>query len=511
MLRITDAHKSFGGVRALRGASLEAAAGEVHGLLGPNGSGKSTLNKVLAGSVRPDRASITIDGSPVTIGSPRSAYGHGVAAVYQQLSVVPQRTVEENLLLGLEPTRLGLIDRAARRERAAAMLSRLAPALGPGVALSTPVARLGPGQQQLVEIGKALLRRPRILILDEATASLHRDQVALVLDLVREQRAAGTCVLFVSHRLDEIAQFCDRATILRSGQTVATVDVATTSAQEIVDLMVGGLVGEAAEAMAARVPRSFDGEAVRLDVAGLTAPGLAPAGVSLQARRGEVVGLGGLQGQGQSDLLLTLFGARKVTAGTVTLDGEPVSLASPTTTSRHGIALVPGDRGTQGLFARRSIQENISIASLWRRAVARFGISVRRERAAARDVADRLRIVAAGLDTPVSTLSGGNAQKVVISRWLLNEPTVILLDDPTKGVDVGAKAEIYQIIDTLARGGACVLINSSEDRELVAVCDRVLVMVEGAIRAELVGPEITEANLVSAALLLGAETQREAS
>lgn len=496
LVRLSGVHKRYGGVQALRDASLTAAGSEVHGLLGPNGSGKSTLGKVLAGSVRPDAAEIALAGEPVRIGSPRAAARLGVAAVYQQLSLVPDLTVGQNLVLGSEPGRLGFLsDRAAAR-RVAPVLERLAPALG-DVRPDDAVRDLAPGQQQLVEIGKALLREPRVLILDEATASLHRDQVALVFDIVRELRERGAAILFVSHRLDEITELCDRATILRSGVTVAETSVPDTTPDEIVHLMVGDVQ------QVEREHRDATDAPVRLRVRGLA--GGALRGVDLDARGGEIVGLGGLQGQGQSELLLALFGATAAT-GDVEVDGEPVRLASPRTAARRGIALVPGDRGTQGTLPARPIQENLAIASIAGRA--RVGVlSTRREREAAQSMVDALAITIGSLADPISSLSGGNAQKVVFGKWLLTEPSVVLLDDPTKGVDVGAKAEIYRIVRGLAERGATVIINSSEDRELVTVCDRVLVLFEGAVRATLVGDEITEERLVQAALRIGEGTQ----
>ncbi|MET4100159.1 ribose transport system ATP-binding protein [Agrococcus sp. UYP10] len=492
LVRLSGVHKRYGGVRALRGASLTAAGGEVHGLLGPNGSGKSTLGKVLAGSVRPDEAEIELAGQPVRIGSPRAAARLGVAAVYQQLSLVPELTVGENLVLGSEPATAGFLSGRAARKRARPVLERLAPALG-AVHADQPVRELTPGQQQLVEIGKALLREPRILILDEATASLHRDQVAVVFEIVRELRDRGAAVLFVSHRLDEITELCDRATILRSGETVAETAMAGTTPDGLVQLMVGDV--QAVEREHGERPSGR----VRLTARGLA--GGALRGVDLEARAGEVVGLGGLQGQGQSELLLALFGATAAT-GDVEVDGEPVRLASPRSAAARGIALVPGDRGTQGTLPPRPIQENLAIASLGRRTRAGV-ISARRERTAAESMVEALAIKIGGLGDPISSLSGGNAQKVVFGKWLLTEPGVVLLDDPTKGVDVGAKAEIYRIIRRMADDGATVIINSSEDRELVTVCDRVLVLFEGAVRAELVGDEITEERLVQAALVIG--------
>lgn len=501
MIELRDVVKTYGGVVALDGAHLDAEAGEVHGLLGPNGSGKSTINKILAGSVRPDSGTLRLDGHEATIHSPGHSAAQGIGAVYQQLTVIPTLTVEQNLILGAEPARAGVLRTKPGREQAAAMLERLAPGLGPAVTANTLVADLNPGQQQLIEIGKVLLREPRILILDEATASLHRTQVELLFDLVRERRDAGVCVLFVSHRLDEILQLCDRATILRTGRTVATVTMAETTPDELVRLMVGDVL-----AADEKPPSTATGE-VALRVTGLEGRRL--HGVDLEAHAGEIIGLGGLQGQGQSELLMTLFGARPHSKGTIELKGTALGGYRPARAARLGFALVPGNRGTQGMFSLRPIQENLSIVSLWRRVLAGVGISPRREREAAAQAVDDLGIVIGSLGNPISSLSGGNAQKVIIAKWLMNQPEVILLDDPTKGVDIGAKAEIYQIVRNLAAEGKTILINSSEDRELVTLCDRVLVMFEGRVVTELSGDEITEENLVSSALLISAEIDAE--
>jgi ribose transport system ATP-binding protein len=492
---MSGVHKWYGGVHALNGADLTAEGGEIHGLLGPNGSGKSTLNKVLAGSVAPDAASIRIDGTDVEIPNPIAAYRHGVAAVYQQLSVLPDLTVEQNLALGLEPHRVGFISTRVTRRRAAATLDRFRAALGAAVTGRTMVGELSPGQQQIVEIGKAILREPRILVLDEATASLRRDQVALLFDVVREMCATGTAVVMVSHRLDEILQICDRATVMRSGATVATVDVASTTAEQLVELM----VGEHMPVATSQAEPAVAGK-VTLEVEGLTGDYIHD--VSFAARRGEVIGLGGLQGQGQSELLQTMFGIAHRRRGTLRLRGELLMIRNGRQAARRGLALVPGDRGTQGMFGQRPIQENLSIVSLGRRVRAGFIVSSRAERAAATGMIERLRITIGKLANPISSLSGGNQQKVIVGKWLLNEPQVFLLDDPTKGVDVSSKAEIYAIIRELTRDGATILFNSSDDNELVEVCDRVMIMYEGTVLSELRRDELTVENLVSAALLV---------
>ena len=496
VLEITNVVKHYGGVRALVGASLTLEAGEVHGLIGPNGSGKSTLNKVLCGTVAPDDATIVIDGKTVTLRSPMDAHRHGIAGVYQQLSLIPELTVGQNLVLGVERTRAGFLSTTSARSAVTAVLGRFGPALGRGVSEQTKVVDLSPGEQQIIEIAKAVLKRPRILVLDEATASLHRDQVGLVFRVVREICREGAAVVFVSHRIDEIMQLCTRATLLRSGETIAAVPIASTTESELVRLM----VGEVATMAAKNTSLSAD-SSVLLEVSGLG--GDVIHDVSFTVRAGEVVGLGGLQGQGQSELLLTLFGAMKAHSGTVLVGGKHHRIRSSRDAAHAGFALVPGDRGTQGMFAQRSIQENVSIVSLADRAWLRFLISPRRERAAAQEMVERLHMTIGGLGDQVSTLSGGNQQKVIIAKWLLAEPTIILLDDPTKGVDISAKAEIYGIIRRMTAAGASVVFNSSDDRELAVIADRVLVMYEGTVRGELIGEQVSYDGLVSSALLIG--------
>lgn len=497
LLEMEGVRKRFGGVLALDSASFTAGHGEVHALLGPNGSGKSTLNKTLTGVVVPDRAAIRIGGEPARIHGPRDAHSHGIAAVYQQLSVVDDLTVTQNVVLGLEPARrLGFLDQRGARAVAGGVLERFAPAFAGRLPFDTPVGALSPGEQQIVEICKALARDPRILVLDEATASLHKEQVHVLFEVVRELRESGVLVVFTSHRMDEVFALCDRATILRNGRTSGTLDLAHTSEDDLVQLMVGD-VERREEAR-----RSRPAGRTVLEVRGLTTDRLRE--VSFTVRQGEVLGLGGLQGQGQSDLLLAMFGATRIHAGEVRYDDVPLPLASPVKAARSGVALVPGDRGRQGMFAVRPIQENLSIASMHRRTFAGLGLRGSVERKAAQRVVERLNIVIGGLAERISTLSGGNQQKVIIGKWLLNEPRVVLLDDPTKGVDITAKEEVYAIVRELADSGAAVIFNSSDNRELLEMSDRVLVLFEGAVVEELTDDQVTEEELVASALRLDA-------
>ena len=495
-LEMRDVRKRYGGVVALAGASLFADRGEVHALLGANGSGKSTLNKILTGVVEPDHAEIVVGGARLDIARPQDAHRHGIAAVYQELSLVGDLTVAENIGLAFEPTRFGFLRPDAIRSRAAEVLERFRPAFRGELPVDTPVHRLPPGEQQVVEICKALARDPEVIVLDEATASLYSSQVDVLFDVVRQLRDDGALVVFTSHRLGEIFEVCDRATVLRNGEVAGVVDLAATSEQELVELMVGSRLGAVDPVAVGGEPRP-----VVLHVEHLAAPGLDD--VSFEVRAGEVLGLGGLAGQGQSALLSALFGATRRRDGTVALDGQQLRLAWPRDGVKAGIALVPGERGREGLMPVRPILENLTVPSMRRRG--RFGaLSQRRETAAARRAVDQLSIKLGSLTDTVDTLSGGNQQKVVVGKWLLTEPRVVLLDDPTKGIDVRAKEELYEVIADLTEQGVAVVLNSSDDEELLALSHRILVFFEGRVVDELGPDERTHDRLVAASMQVDA-------
>lgn len=496
-LEMQDVHKRYGGVVALHGASLSAERGEVHALLGANGSGKSTLNKILTGVVEPDHADISLDGEPLAISRPQDAHRHGIAAVYQDLSLIGDLTVAANIGLAFESTTVGFLRPAAIRERAERTLERFRGAFrGHRLPLDTPVHKLAPGEQQIVEIGKALAREPDILVLDEATASLYSSQVDVVFSVVRELRDDGVLVIFTSHRMGEIFEVCDRATVLRGGEVAGNVEVENTSERELVELMVGTSVG-AAGAVGDAIDEQAVQQPVVLEVDGLSTPELDD--IALQVRAGEVLGLGGLAGQGQSDLLFALFGAGRIQAGTVTLDGQPLKLVRPGDAVAAGIALVPGNRVREGLLPVRPIHENLTGPSM--RGRARFGaLSQGRELSAAGSAVDQLSIKLGSLHDTVDTLSGGNQQKVVVGKWLLTDPRVVLLDDPTKGIDVRAKEELYAVIADLTARGVAVLLNSSDDDELLALSHRILVFFEGKVIDELGPDERNNERLVSASM-----------
>jgi ribose transport system ATP-binding protein len=481
--------KRYGGVVALADGSLDVESGEVVALMGANGSGKSTLGKIITGAVVPDGGRLLLDGEEMRFSSPQAARRSGISAVYQDLSLVPDMTVAENIWLANEPVALGRVRRKERKERTTRLLSLFEDALGSTVGPDSLVSDLSPSDRQIVEILKALSREPRVMILDEATASLGARQVERLFELVGEWKARGMALIFISHRMEEIFQIADRATVLRSGRTVGATDLKETSEEQLVGLMIEGGVAER------HIEHPTDGEkTVLLETEDLRSSVL--NGVSLQLREGEILGLGGLQGQGQPDLLLALFGAVPH-SGTVRLAGEEAHLSRPHKAMQKGLAFVPGDRGGEGLLPIRSILENLLLPS-W----SRYGVflNMRRARNDSEEVSQGLRLKMGSMEHPVSSLSGGNAQKVVLGKWLMRDPKVLLLDDPTKGVDVGAKGEFYKILSDLRQRGVAILLHSSDDEELLGLCDRVLVMRDGAVRRELSGGDLNKSALVSASV-----------
>ncbi|MBK8048336.1 MAG: sugar ABC transporter ATP-binding protein [Anaerolineales bacterium] len=490
--------KRYGGVTALSDGTLAVASGEVVALVGANGSGKSTLSKIITGVVTPDGGELILDGQPVTFAHPHAARARGITAVYQELSLIPDMSIAENIWLTHEPLHFGLpVNRRATLDRTRGLLDQFAgviPVLDP----ETPVKDLTPDAKQIVEILKTFSLDPRFIILDEATASLDSQQVNRLFDLIEQWKRDGRAIVFVSHRMEEVFRIADRIVVMRNGQTVGDLVHAGASEAAVVALM----TGESADADAALAAHRDDTHvngtglaAVRLQVRTLTSQTLRD--VSFDVHDGELLGLGGLRGQGQEDILLAVFGAIRH-GGAIEISGRPVQWKHPKDAVDAGVAYVPGDRNTQGLLAIRSILENLQLPS-W----AKYGFPLRTS-AATRDAgqaATDLSIVMAGLEAPVNSLSGGNAQKVVIGKWLLRNPRILLLNDPTKGVDVGAKAEIYRLLGELRQAGTAIVFYSSDDAELLGLCDRVLVLHDGVIRAELVrGDSLTRSNLIAASV-----------
>lgn len=496
VLCIDGLNKRFGGILALDDMSFSLEPGEVHCLLGANGCGKSTLCKCISGVVQPDSGRIAIDDTTYARLDPGQAKGLGVSVVYQELSLTPRLTVAENLLLGIEPKRFGFVDRRAADRLALAALQPFMEVMPlSGGYLRRAAASLPPDERQLVEIAKVLARNGRILIFDEPTASLHKTQVDIFFALIKRLKAQGKAIIFISHRMEEIARIGDRATIMRNGRLVKTVKVGDTRPEEIIDLVTGGQV----EAAAGRSCAVNTGETV-LETRDLSTHSLDR--VSLALRRCEILGLGGLQGQGQADLLAALFGFAKTTGGSMLKNGLPFAPASPAAAQRRSLAYISGDRKVAGVFLIRPIFDNLAINHLVKNRVGWF-----RRRKLLERILPFVRKVGLKfqtLDDPVNSLSGGTQQKVVIGRWLMTDPDVLLLDDPTKGIDVQTKAEFYRILRELCAEGTAVVWNSSDDAELLANAGRILVFSEGRVVDELAGERLNEFELYKSALDSGA-------
>src|SRR5215208_4824754 len=452
-LQATALHKRYGGVHALRGAGITVYPGEVHALVGENGSGKSTLLGILSGQIRADSGSVSLAGRPAVFRNPTDALRGGIATVTQETTLAPELSIAENIFLGHRMVRRGpLIDWRATRRRALHALRRLGLELDP----SLPVRRLRPDQQQLVEIARALSIDARILVLDEPTSSLTDDEVASLFALVASLRTEGVAIIFVSHRLREVFELADRITVLRDGLTVGEARAAELDRATLIQLM----VGRALEELEPPVVQEGGGRPA-LRVRGLTLPGRVSA-IDLDVEPGEIVG------PGRSELLETVFGVHRASAGTVEVDGEQASFRSPGEAIRGGVAFVPADRKLQGLVHEMSVRENLVMASTSRLARLRCPVA-RRELRVVRESFEGMRIRAASSRVPVATLSGGNQQKVVLAKWLATSPRVLMLDEPTRGVDVGAKAEIYQLLFDAAESGLGVLVSSSENQELLTL------------------------------------------
>jgi rhamnose transport system ATP-binding protein len=487
-VELAGVSKHFGAVRALDGVSLTVARGSIHALVGENGAGKSTLGKIVAGVLAPDAGRLLLDGEEVTLRSPREALDRGVATIAQELNIVPQLSVEENVFLGAEPRGGGFIARRALRRRYVALAERAGLAL-PATATA---GRLRPADQQKVEILRALSRDAGLIVMDEPTAALGAQETEQLHAIVRSLSDAGRTVLLVSHFLREVLALADTVTVLRDGRVVRTAPAAEETEESLIRSMLGRPL---TAAFPPRRPPPDDAPPV-LTVRDLHAPGV--DGVSLTVRAGEVVALAGLVGAGRTELARAVFGAARPTAGAVEVAGGRPLTGGPKARLRAGVAMIPESRKEAGLLLGRSITENVSLASL--DAVSRYGL-VRRgaERRRAREALDRWAVRASGYGAPVGSLSGGNQQKVLFARMLLCGPKVLVADEPTRGVDVGARRAIYDMLVGLAAEGLGVLLVSSELEEVLGLAHRVLVMRAGRIVAELEGDAMTEPAVLAAA------------
>lgn len=487
-------HKRFGSTVALNNATLVCQPGSIHALVGENGAGKSTLIKIIAGVVTPDSGTIQIDGRVSTIHSPIQAAQHGILPVFQELSLLPDLTIAENIFISNPPrNRLGIIQRKQLAQATEALCAELGfYHLDPNALVNEiPLA-----QRQLVEIVKAFSHNPKLLILDEGTSALSIQDVKIVFDVIRRMRDQGRSVIFISHRMSEVEEIADTLTIFRDGEDVGSFPMGAVSHEEMVQLMIGRKL----EQIFPPKPTATTHQPL-LEVENLSwEPTL--HSISLSVGKGEIVGLGGLDGQGQAELLFALFGVLRGVQGTVRVNGQAVKINSPSTATnkQNRMALIPEDRKTQGLILPMSVADN-AILSVIDRLLTPFRlVDNRKARSTVQQMIEQMQVKVSSPRVPVRSLSGGNQQKVVIGKWLLTDATIYLLHDPTRGIDVGTKQEIYQLIRKLADNGAGILFFSTELSELVGMCDRVLVLYEGRIFRELSGADIQEENIVSAAL-----------
>jgi ribose transport system ATP-binding protein len=478
--------KSFPGVRALDGCSFELFAGEVHALVGENGAGKSTLMKVLAGVHRADQGTIRVAGREVAIASPRAARDLGISIIHQELSLLPHLTVAQNLFIGREPRRLRfLVDDRATIEQARALLDRLGIRLDP----RARVGELSVARQQMVEIARALSLDARVLIMDEPTAALTDAEVAELFRITRGLRAGGVGIVHISHRLEELPVISDRITVMRDGRTIETLATRDASIEQIIRLMVGRDLHDAAPAIpdgAGREPGREDAREIVLELRGVSR-GRALRDISFVLRRGEIVGMAGLIGAGRTEVARAIFGADRIDAGEIRVRGRTVRIRSPRDAVRHGIAYLSEDRKRFGLALGMDVESNLVLATL-RRFLGWLGtVRTGQTQATARRYVDALRIRTPSLRQRARNLSGGNQQKIVIGKWLAAESEILLFDEPTRGIDVGAKREIYRLLDELAAQGKSILMISSELPEVLRMSHRILVMCEGRITGELPG------------------------
>ena len=496
VLELRHAAKSFGAVRALIDGSVDLRAGEVHALLGENGAGKSTLVKILAGVHQPDSGTLKVNGADVTLPGPAAAKAAGIAVIYQEPTLFPDLTVAENMFVGRQPHRSASwikggrrIDRRAMLREAAAVFKRL----GVPFDLAWIARGLSIADQQVVEIGKALSLDARVIVMDEPTAALSAAEVERLFEVIRTLKSQGAAVLFISHRLEEVFAICQTVTVMRDGSHVLTSDLAGLTANDLVRAMVGRELAERPPHAAAVTT----GEPV-LIVERLTREGVF-TDISLTVRSGEIVALAGLVGSGRSEVARAVFGIDRYDAGQVAVHGKQLKKASPTSAMAAGIGFVPEDRRQQGLVMDMSVQQNVALASL--HDLEKGGlIRASAERAMASDWAARLKIKYGRLTDPVSMLSGGNQQKVVLAKWLGRKPSLLIVDEPTRGIDVGTKAEVHNLLAELAGSGVGILMISSELPEVLGVSDRILVMREGTLVAEFSHAVASEEAVMSAAM-----------
>lgn len=490
LLKAVNIAKSFAAVNALKEASFELRAGEVHALVGENGAGKSTLIRIITGAVLQDTGDIFLDGRSIGENSPAISKARGIAAIYQQPALFPELTVAENISIGQKRAGIfGRVDWKERRRFARELLERI----GAEIDTEMVASQLSMPQQQLVEIARALGTNARVLILDEPTASLSSEDTEHLFKVIRELKSQGVGMIYISHRLEELAAIADRVTVLRDGQTIETREMANTTREQLIRLMVGRDLSAVFPKRAVEIRDTV----FELRNFGCRSTGI--RNINLKVRAGEIVGVAGLIGAGRTELAKTIFGLHAPDEGEILLRGKPIKIGHPSEAIDHGIAYLPEDRRKHGVVPDFSISSNITLASL-KKLSTFVGLDFGKERAIAADYTRRLGVKTPAIFSPVSTLSGGNQQKVALSRWLMTQPSVLILDEPSQGIDVGAKAEIHELMMELAEQGVAILMISSELPEILGMSDRVAVMFKGTIAQVLDRDEATQDEILSIAL-----------
>jgi inositol transport system ATP-binding protein len=496
LLRLRDLTKRFPGVQALADVSFDVRRGEVLGLLGENGAGKSTLLKIISGALAPDGGTLEWEGSPVTIDGPQIAQSMGIVTIYQEFNLVPTLSVAENIYIGREPLRAGpFIDWARMHADARKVTRRIGLSIDP----HTLVAELSVAEQQMVEIARALSINSRLIIMDEPTSALSESEVSRLFEIIRSLRSEGVSVMFVTHRLEEALAICDRVTILRDGRLVGTREREAITIPTIIEMM----VGRAASDLYRRPARRHEAGAIRLSVRGLSSlprgqvHGTRLHAIDLDVRAGEILGLAGLVGAGRSEFARAVFGIDPFAVGTITVDGREVAVRSPQDAIGVGMGLVPEDRKRQALFLQLAIRNNFSIASLGQFLRGGLFVNEQREAEALMTYRTSMKVRMTGPEQLISNLSGGNQQKIVLARWLALNPKILIVDEPTRGIDVAAKAEVHELLDALAGRGIAVVVISSELPEVMAIADRIVTMREGRITGELAAEEATQERLMA--------------
>lgn len=482
MIEMSGISKAFSGNVVLNNVQFQLADGEIHALMGENGAGKSTMMKILSGIYTKDSGDIKVDGQVVQFKSPKDAEKQGIHVIHQELNILPDLTVVQNLFLGKEKTygKTGILKNREMEKEAEALLSKLGFAINP----RTRAGDLSVGQQQIIEIAKAIASNAKYIVMDEPTAALTDREIETLFTTIRELKEKGISFVYISHRMEEIVAICDRITILRDGEYVGVRNIPETTFDEIVEMMVGRELGE-------RFPeRQCEIGETKLEVRNLTVNGLFE-NISFRVKRGEVLGVAGLMGAGRTEVAQTIFGYRKAHSGDVFIDGKKVVIKSPIDAMKNGIGFVTEDRKTQGLVLDFSIEENIALANLEKCSSSGIVRKAKQNSMVAKYIED-LKIRTSGPEQITKSLSGGNQQKVVIAKWLGTNPQILILDEPTRGVDIGAKKEIYHIINKLAEAGVAILMISSELPEVIGVADRVIVMQEGKQTGEVKKEEMTQ-------------------